>query len=186
MTDVTQERDEWLMSQVALGQHEALEVLVRRYANPLLTFIRRMIGDYHRSEDLFQDVFVAVWRKRKQYEMPRPFKSWLYAIAVNACRAEFRRRRVAVVPARDEDSTAAVTIDDPPGDVAVTTEHATFVLAAVNTLPPKQRAVVALRTWSGLSYGEIAQALGRSEGTVRAHMHHALCALREYLEPRLR
>ncbi len=181
-----QERDEWLMSQAALGRHEALEVLVRRYSNPLLTFIRRMIGDYHRSEELFQDVFVAVWRKRRQYQMPRPFKPWLYAIAMNACRAEYRRRRVVVVPVYDEDSMALATEEDPPGGVAVTSERATLVLAAVSTLPPKQRTVVALRTWSGLSYGEIAEVLGRSEGTVRAHVHHALRALREYLEPRLR
>jgi DNA-directed RNA polymerase specialized sigma24 family protein len=64
---MTHERDEWLMSQAALGNQCALEPLVRRYANPLLTFIRRMVGDEHRSEELFRDVFVAVWMLRKQY-----------------------------------------------------------------------------------------------------------------------
>src|SRR5262245_49892609 len=63
-----QERDEWLMGQVALGKRECLEPLVRRYASPLLTFIRRMVGDAHRSEELFQDVFLAVWNKRTQYQ----------------------------------------------------------------------------------------------------------------------
>ncbi|HEV3444288.1 MAG TPA: sigma factor [Gemmataceae bacterium] len=72
-----QERDEWLMAQVADGKREHLEPLIRHYANPLLIFIRRMVGDQHRSEELFQDVFLAVWVKRRQYEFPRPFKSWL-------------------------------------------------------------------------------------------------------------
>lgn len=90
---MTHERDEWLMLHAALGDQRCLEPLVRRYASPLLTFIRRMIGDGHRSAELFQDVFVAVWTRRKQYEFPRPFRAWLYAIAVNVCRAEFRRRR---------------------------------------------------------------------------------------------
>jgi len=69
-----QERDEWLMAQVADGKREHLEPLIRRYANPLLTFIRRMVGDQHRSEELFQDVFLAVWVKRRQYQFPRPLR----------------------------------------------------------------------------------------------------------------
>jgi RNA polymerase sigma-70 factor (ECF subfamily) len=182
---MTQDRDEWLMSQVALGRQEVLEPLIRRHANPLLTFIRRMIGDYHRSEELFQDVFVAVWKKRRQYQVPRPFKPWLYAIAVNVCRAEFRRRRLAAVPVHDEDPAVGWAGGDPPGEVALATERATLVLAAVRQLPPKQRVVVVLRAWSGLAYAEIADVLGRSEGTVRAHMHQALAKLRDYLEPRL-
>lgn len=182
---MAQERDEWLMSQVALGRHEALEILVRRYANLLLTFIRRMIGDHHRSEELFQDVFVAVWRKRKQYQMPRSFKGWLYAIALNTCRVEFRRRRITILPFRPEELPASPLESDAPGEVLIATEHATLVVAAVKALPIKQRAVVALRTWSGLSYREIAVVLGRSEGNVRALMHNALLALREKLERRL-
>src|SRR6266849_5878724 len=85
-----QEHDEWLMAQVALGKRDHLEPLVRRYASPLLTFIRRMIGDAHRSEELFQEAFLAVWSKRRQYQFPRPFKAWLYAITLNKCRAAFR------------------------------------------------------------------------------------------------
>src|SRR5215471_19818173 len=92
------ERDEWLMGQVALGKRDHLEPLVRRYANPLLTFIQRMIGDRHRSEELFQEVFLAVWVKRHQYQFPRPFKPWLYQIALNKCRASFRLRAPDAVP----------------------------------------------------------------------------------------
>src|SRR5215471_6434912 len=100
------ERDEWLMGQVALGKRDHLEPLVRRYAGPLLTFIQRMIGDRHRSEELFQEVFLAVWAKRKQYEYPRPLKPWLYAIALNKCRAAFRLRSAASVPLDGEDAAA--------------------------------------------------------------------------------
>ena len=84
------ERDEWLMAQAALGEREPLELLVRRYAGPLVSFLTRMAGDRHRGEELFQEVFLAVWRKRRQYQFPRPFKPWLYAISVNKCRATFR------------------------------------------------------------------------------------------------
>jgi RNA polymerase sigma factor (sigma-70 family) len=68
----------------------------------------------------------------------------------------------------------------------VATETAQLVAQAVATLPPAQRTVVVLRNWNGLAYAEIAQIVGRSEGTVRSHMHHALAGIRKYLEPRLR
>src|SRR5437588_1572173 len=88
-------RDEEVMAQVARGHAQLLERLIRRYATPLLTFIRRQVGDRHHSEELFQEVFLAVWTKRHQYEFPRSFKNWLYAIALNKCRARFRERSLS-------------------------------------------------------------------------------------------
>ena len=73
-----------------------------------------------------------------------------------------------------------------PDGVSVATDTGCLVEAAVSALPEKQRAVLVLRNWSGLSYGEIAEILGRREATVRSNMHHALAALRAYLEPRMK
>jgi RNA polymerase sigma-70 factor (ECF subfamily) len=181
-----QERDEWLMAQVARGSREHLEPLIRRYAGRLLTFIQRMTGDRHRSEELFQEVFLAVWVKRRQYEFPRPFKSWLYAIAANKCHAAARGRSLSVVYF-DDGTLWDPSADEPsPADTLVATETAALVGAAVSRLPPQQRAVVVLRIWEGMSYAEIAETLGRTEATVRSHMHYGLAGLRKYLEPRLR
>jgi RNA polymerase sigma-70 factor (ECF subfamily) len=180
------ERDEWLMAQVRLGQNDYLEPLVRRYASPLLTFIQRMLGDYGRSEELFQEVFLAVWVKRRQYEFPRPFKAWLYGIAVNKCREAFRGRLRLFMPLDDDSLTIPVTSAPSPADTLVATETSTLVATAVTRLPQQQRAVVVLRIWDGLSYAEIAEIVGRTEATVRSHMHHGLAALRKYLEPRLK
>jgi RNA polymerase sigma-70 factor (ECF subfamily) len=182
--DARSDRDEWLMTQVAQGKRDCLEPLVRRYASPLLTFITRMVGDRHHSEELFQEVFLAVWAKRRQYEFPRPFKAWLYGIAVNKCRAAYRGKRP--MPAVLEDDGAPLTEDQSPADTLVATETAQLVATAVTHLPAQQRAVVALRIWDGMSYAQIAETVGRTEATVRSHMHHGLAALRKYLEPRLR
>jgi RNA polymerase sigma-70 factor (ECF subfamily) len=182
------DRDEWLMAQVVAGRQEHLATLVRRYASPLLTFIQRMIGDRHRSEDLFQEVFLSVWKNRRQYSFPRPFRSWLFAIAVNACRAA-HRAHAGPAPMSTEDgdcSWAPLAADPAPGDVMTATETATLVTTAVQTLSPHQRAVVALRVWGELPYEEIAEILGTSEATARSNMHHGLAGIREYLEPRLR
>ena len=178
------DRDEFLMAQAARGRPELLERLLRRHATPLLTFIRRMVGDPHRSEELFQEVFLAVWCKRRQYDYPRPFKPWLYAIAINKCRAAFRLRALPSVPLGAGDDAPPGREAAPP-DALLADETAELVSRAVTRLPPQQRAVVVLRVWEQMSYAEIAEALGCTETTVRSHMHHGLCALRKYLEPRL-
>lgn len=179
-----QQPDETLMGQVAQGQRDCLAPLVRRYAAPLLTYIRRMVGDEHRSEELFQDVFLAVWTKRSTYQPPRPFRPWLFAIATNQCRANFRRQTRTQA---DERVVAQAESPDPsPAESVASFETARIVESAVAELPPQQRSVVALRVWNGLSYAEIGESLGLTEATVRSHMHHALAGLRRTLSPRLR
>lgn len=177
------ESDEWLMGQVALGKRECLAPLVRRYASPLLTFVVRMIGNHHRGEELFQEVFLSVWTKRAQYQFPRSFRSWLFAIAANRCRADYRSAKGASVPLDETGGDAPLASGPEPSEAAVATETAVQVSQAVALLPPQQRSVVVLRVWNGMSYAEIAEVAGCSEATVRSHMHHALGALRRTLSP---
>ncbi len=156
---------------------------MRRYGSTLLTFIRRMVGDPHRSEELFQEVFLAVWCKRHQYEFPRSFKNWLYAIAVNKCRADFRTRTGSQSFVADDAAMVPAAPELSPVETMIAAETATRVAGAVGRLPEQQRLVVVLRIWQGLSYAAIADLLGVSDATARSHMHHALTALRKHLEP---
>jgi RNA polymerase sigma factor (sigma-70 family) len=104
----------------------------------------------------------------------------LYAIALNHCRVEFRKRpphlslEVEGKPLSEELS---------PVDSCVAIETASLVSTAVRQLPTQQQMVVVLRVWQGLTYSDIAESMGITEGTVRAHMHHALNTLRRSLEP---
>lgn len=177
------EPDEWLMTQVANGQRGCVEPLLRRHAGPLLSFIRHLIGDAHRSEELFQEVFLAVWLKRTQYEVGRPFKPWLYGIALNRCRVEFRRRSAQLASLDGVPDPADRELS--PSDAVAASERAALISAAVQRLPERQRTVVMLRVWHGMAYAEIAAIMDTTEGTVRAHMHHALAALRKSLEVHL-
>jgi RNA polymerase sigma-70 factor (ECF subfamily) len=176
--------DEVLMRRVAAGEADFLESLIRRYASPVLTFIDRMIGDRHRSEELFQEVFLAVWKHRGQYQYPRPFRPWLYAIAANKCRELLRSSANRDWPSLDPIDAPEPTTPSAE-ESAIAGETAGLVAAAVRRLPDQQRAVVVLRVWHGLSYFEIAEILDRSAATVRSHMHHGLIALRKALEPKL-
>jgi RNA polymerase sigma-70 factor, ECF subfamily len=176
------ESDETLMTRTADGDHACLELLVRRHATPLLTFLVRMTGDRHRGEELFQEVFLAVWVKRRSYQHPRPFKPWLYAIALNKCRAVFRLRPLRMAPLADD---GPASDDASPADALMASETADLVGRAVARLPDQQRAVVTLRVWESLSYARIAEIVDCSEATVRSHMHHGIAVLRKHLEKKL-
>lgn len=178
--------DEELMRKVALGESAAISILLRRYASPLLTFIQRTVGQSQRAEDLFQEVFVAVWVWRGRYSYPRPFRPWLFGIAMNKCRADLRRHTKTPTLLDDCLADCPASSDPAPADAVVSAETAALVAEAVDRLPPTQRAVVTMRVWNGLSYAEIGEAIDRSEATARSHMFHGLAALRKYLEPRMK
>lgn len=180
------ETDQTLMDRVASGDRRAFDLLIRRHANGLLTFIHRMIGDRHRAEELFQDVFLAVWLRRRSYWLEHSFRSWLYGIAMNQCRAEFRKPHPVVIDFLADASLPLLAGDPTPAETALASERAVQVARAVASLPDQQRMVVVLRIWNGLSYGEIATAMKKTQGTVRSHMFHALASMRRYLEPRMR
>jgi RNA polymerase sigma factor (sigma-70 family) len=78
---------------------------------------------------------------------------------------------------------ATVSSDGSPAETAIATETAVLVTNAVAQLPPQQRAVVSLRVWNGLSFGEIAEIVGTAESTARSTMHRALASIRQFLEP---
>lgn len=174
-------KDETLMARAALGSDESFETVIERHAPGLLSFIKRMVGNHHVSEELFQDVVGLVWKNRANYNYPSPFKPWLFKIAVNRCREEFRRR--------DAPKPFQVYVESVPGNFkppemeVVSKETSKIVNQAVECLAEQQRAVVVLRIWHGLSYRQIGQVVDASEATVRGYMHHALKKLRLELEP---
>ena len=180
----TNQSDEWLMGQVVRGKRDCLEVLVRRYATPLLTYLSRMCGNTHRAEELVQEVFLTIWTKRKTYKLDKPFKAWLYTIATNRCRSAFRGAKNQPMPSLDDATGVSPEAEDrSPMEVAANSESASIVSAAVANLPEQQRMVVTLRIWGGMSYAEIATSAGRTEATIRSHMHRALESLRKSLTP---
>ena len=176
--------DEWLMGQVALGRRECLNPLLHRHAAGLMTFIQRMVGNHHQSEELFQEVFLAVWTHGRSYQYPRPFKTWLFGIAAKKCQADYRRK-VFWIGRTQQEATMLTDGAGTPVEAAIQCETAKLVAEAVAQMPAAQRTVLVLRVWNHLSYAEIAQVVGRSEATVRSHMFHGLASLRKYLEPRM-
>jgi RNA polymerase sigma-70 factor (ECF subfamily) len=163
------EADETLMAAVAAGDGAALEVLCRRWEAPLFRLLARQTGGRD-VDDLYQETWLRVVRGARGFAPGRPFRPWLFRIAVNCARDWQRRRRVDPL-AHAEAPDAA-----PPGPE----RHADAALDAARllaALPPAQRDVVVLRYYHDLPEAEVAEVLGCPRGTVKSRLHHAIARL---------
>ena len=173
--------DEILMQRVSNDDADSMDELVNRYASRLMTIIRRMIGDHHRSEEIFQDVVLAIWKNREKYDFPRPVRPWVFKIAVNRCREALRKKDDSMT---NKDLIVGSALSRNLLQTGASADESNqLVKDAVSSLPEQQRAVVVLRIWNGMSYLEIAEVVGVGESTVRSYMHHALKSLRARLAP---
>lgn len=176
--------DEQLARRVQRGHTADLAVLVERHHSPLLGFLYRLTGgDRALAEDLTQEAFLRALRSIQQYQPSRPFKPWLYAIAVNVARDHFKRAavRYAVTLADDE----LLALPDPIG-LEETIEIdgpriAAAISAAIGALPVHQCEAIILRYYQDMSLAEIAAALDIPIGTVKSRLSLGLRHLRTVL-----
>ena len=91
--ELSQMSDEDLMSQFQAGVVEAFDILVSRYKDPLTNYIYRFLGDMKECEDLLQETFLRVYRNRHSYRRIAKYSTWLYTIAGNLARSEYRKRK---------------------------------------------------------------------------------------------
>jgi RNA polymerase sigma-70 factor (ECF subfamily) len=167
-----------LIQRAATGDRSAFEDLYRRYARPVFGLALRRLGDRGRAEDAVQETFASVWRSAGSYRPDRgPGAPWLYAVARNAIvdRARSRSEIPADIP--DEAST-----DAGPPDQAEQNWVAWRVHRSLEELPEREREVISLAYWSGLSQSEVAEFLGIPLGTVKTRTRAALMRLSELLE----
>jgi RNA polymerase sigma-70 factor, ECF subfamily len=176
MQPVTSDGD--LIQRAATGDRSAFEDLYRRYARPVFGLALRRLGDRGRAEDAVQETFTSVWRSAATYRPERgPGAPWIYAVARNAIvdRARARTELPADIP--DEPSA-----DAGPPDRAEQSWVAWRVHRALEELPEREREVIALAYWSGLSQSEVAEFLDIPLGTVKTRTRAALGRLSEILE----
>jgi RNA polymerase sigma-70 factor (ECF subfamily) len=176
--------DEEYALNIQRGDISALSSLVEQHHSLLLGFLYRMTGgDRSLAEDLAQESFLRVIRSISNYEYPRPFKPWLYAIATNIARDHYKRaetRHTVEMPDELEQMTPQHT--DQPEDALLTHHEEQQVSAAITGLPAHQREVVILRYYQELSLAEIADALNIPVGTVKSRLSLGLRRLKMLLE----
>lgn len=172
------ESDSRLLERIAGGDRDAFTELYRRFARPVLAMALRNLGDSGRAEDAAQETFAAVWRSARSYRSERGSGSaWLYAVARHAIIDRARQRREPAADVPEEVSEAAG-----PDERAEESWLAWRVHSALERLPERERVVIELAYWSGLSQTEIASYLDVPLGTVKTRTRTGLARLAGLLD----
>jgi RNA polymerase sigma-70 factor, ECF subfamily len=187
------------------GDQELFAALFDRHRRELLVHCYRMLGSFHEAEDLLQETFEKAWRGVGQVDTSSSLRAWLYRIATNACLDALRRRgrrRVlpfdVMDPVRPEGPMPAAAdelwlepfpdrllSDVDPGETVVQRETVELAfLAALQHLPPRQRAVFIARDVLGWSARATATLLGTSEVSVKSALQRARAIMKERLPQR--
>lgn len=170
------------------GDPQAFAALVRRWEGPIRRLCYQMTGDIHLAEDMAQETFAQLFRRRSQYRGDARFSTFLWRIAVNRCLNERRAiERRWEVSLDDETEQAFAKVSamrcprTPPNAAVENAERDDAVRQALLRLPETHRVVVVLRHYENLKFREIADALDIPEGTVKSRMADAMNELARLL-----
>jgi len=182
--------DVQLMLDVKAGDDVSFGLLLQKYRLPLVNFLYRMVRDAATAEDLAQEVFLRVYRARKQYSPSAKFTTWLFRIATNLALNSVRDNRHRQL---DVSLDAPVEEDEAPVQVPakemridqqmIERDRAQFIRRAIAALPEKQRVAVLLHKYEEMDYGEIAKILDCSESALKSLLFRAYETLRVQLAP---
>ncbi|MGA2098028.1 MAG: sigma-70 family RNA polymerase sigma factor [Candidatus Acidiferrum sp.] len=187
--------DVQLMLDVKAGDEQSFALLLQRYRTPLVNFLYRMVRAREEAEDLAQEVFLRVYRARKDYVPSAKFTTWLFRIATNLALNSVRDNRYQRM---EVSLDAPVTVDaedgdERPLDVAeknpnieqhlIEEARKKMIRHAIDKLPEKQRAAVLLHKYQELDYGDIAKILECSESALKSLLFRAYETLRVELAP---
>jgi RNA polymerase sigma-70 factor, ECF subfamily len=194
--------DQKLTAAATSGDAAAFSSLVERHRSELQVHAYRMLGSLEDAQDAVQDAFLRAWRSRETYDGRSTFRAWLYRITTNACLRILERRPRRLVPyevgpAAEIGSRPQPPADLPwlqpypdrllddgpePDDVVVARETIELAfLAAIQHLPPRQRAVLILRDALDWSAGETAAVLEMSVAAVNSALQRARATMKDRL-----
>ena len=179
------ESSDWeLVQKCQTGEIGAFQELVSRYHQKIYVVIVGLLRNREDALEVAQETFFRAYRKIKSFQGGSSFYTWLYRIAVNMAIDLQRRQKRNPLDFREtmdglfeEQNEVA---KDPFSDVH-DRELREKLVSAINDLTPEHKAVIILRTVEGLSYKDIGEILGCSEGTVMSRLHYARKKLQEKL-----
>jgi RNA polymerase sigma-70 factor (ECF subfamily) len=186
------EVDQALVRRVQAGEKRAFDLLVSKYQHRLTSVISRYIHDWSEAQDVAQESFIRAYRAIGNFRGDSQFYTWLYKIAVNTAKnwlvSQGRRpptEDVDVADAVQYDAGSRLRDTDTPERELMRQEVEQTVARTVEALPDELRMAITLREVDGLSYEEIAEAMGCPIGTVRSRIFRAREAIDTQLRPML-
>jgi RNA polymerase sigma-70 factor (ECF subfamily) len=175
--------DEHLMLALKQGEKLAFNELYVRYSDKLYGYLLKMLWfNEVRAQDLLQDVFTKIITQPHLFDTNRNFKTWVYTIAANLCKNEFKRNEVRKGTVNGVENQVAIT-SDTNVEKEVHERHFREALDdALLKLDIKHREAFVLKHIDGLSIKEIADITGANEGTVKSRLFYAIKKLSESLQ----
>ena len=158
-----------------------------------MRLVSRLVRDQAEAEDVVQEAFIKAYRALPQFRGESAFYTWLYRIGINTAKNYLVTQGRRAPTSTEANSEEAETFDDAdqlrdintPESMLATKQIAATVNAAMESLPEELRVAISLREIEGLSYDEIAEAMGCPIGTVRSRIFRAREAIAEKLRPLL-
>ena len=188
--------DHALTTALAVDLDASFDAVVLAHQDRLYTIALRVLGDPNDAQEAAQDALIRAYRALATYDPPRiralRLRGWLTTIVLNRCRSTLARGAARRAPARPLDDVTGTSHEPTAamaaGPVALVERHDERDRWAerLAALPLAYRTAVVLRHVDGLSYPEVAAALGRPEGTVKAQVHRGIAQLRAMLEAEAR
>lgn len=170
------------MQQLAANDRDAFSEIYRRYGNRMYGYFYRMLGQHTaKAEDFCQELFLKILEKRKQFDLNANLKTWIYTIAANMVKNEYRRlgRRPQLVPLDQLSLGAPMEGGGIELDRKIFTQQ---LDKAIQQLEEPHRSCFVLRYQEELSIKEISEVVGCPEGTVKSRIHYALRKLSKRLQ----
>jgi len=184
--------DNELIIQAKSGNDAAFEELIYRYDRSVLAIALKYVHDTDEAKDIYQEVFIRVYRGLKNFEMKSEFSTWLFRIATNVCLSYKSRSKKHLqqsideqIAAEDDEVLKYELADDEmdPGEIMINLDLGDIIRRAVDSLSSKQRMTFILKHYEGYKIREIADMLNCKEGTVKKYLFDAIRNLRKKLKP---
>ncbi len=190
--------DRALLAAHLAGDAESFGLLFGRHRDRLWAVAVRTSGDREEAADALQDAMISAFRRAESFRGDSEVTTWLHRIVVNACLDRIRRRKVRAAEPLPDDleeyaergAVTAAPLGGPadhtdPADAAVATDQRRLVLAALDTLPPDQKAALVLVDMEGYSVDEAAAILSCPSGTIKSRCSRGRGRLAPLLAPLL-
>ena len=172
------------MEALGKGDKRAFDQIYERYSGPLLGYFMRMLWrDREKAEDFVHDIFAKIVKRPELFDTSRKFKTWVYSVANNMCKNEYKKQEVRKNTSNGLDHT--YNVGDQNSNVLTEVHENQFkteFLDSLDDLDQKHSEVFRLRHLDGLSIKEIAEILDISDGTVKSRLFYATKYLAQSLE----
>ena len=181
----SKQTDEELMSALGKGDKRAFNEIYDRYSQPLFGYFMKLLArDHGKCEDMVHDLFAKIIRKPDYFDTTRSFKTWVYSVASNMCKNEYKRMAVRKNVKSDMEPAQFLKSSSDTLKTVQDKEFGAALQEVLVKMDEKHQSVFRLRHFDGFSMKEIAEELSINEGTVKSRLFYATktlaASLKEY------